>query len=236
MKKQYFLIVDVETCLDGVSIFDFGAIIVDRLGNQYEKISVLIDEHQNKPLFHDKTAVSENIFSANNLKMRHEKYNEMLCTGDRMLASINAINKWLDKAIAKYNVNLTLTAYNLAFDMGKCNANGINLAQFTNNFCLWQAAIGNFTTRKSYKTFCLNNHYFSNRTQKTGSITIKTNAEIMTHFLTGEYIYEPHTAIEDIILCEIPILTHVLKCKKWRDNITPFNYRNYQLKNNFIAI
>ena len=231
-KKQFFAIVDTETTI-GNNVADFGFAIFDRNGNQYEHCAVLVADFRNEQLFHDPKLVDSSLWARNNLETRNQNYQKMLDEGTRTLASVSAINRFLDKTLAKYGNTISLTAYNLPFDADKCNNSKINLAQFTNRFCLWQLACGHFASTRKYKQFVLDNHYFGKRTEKTASITYKTNAEVMSEFVTGVRAVEPHTAYEDIINHEAHILTAIVNKKNWREKITPYNFREYQLKDNF---
>lgn len=229
-KKQYYAIIDTETTMQN-TVADLGIIICDRQGKIYNSCAVLIKDHYGKfELFHDKNA--NDIWGYGGLQKRNEAYVNMLNSGSRMLASVNAINNWVQQAIGKYNPELT--AYNLAFDKDKCNKTGIDLSGFSNSFCLWQAAIGNICNKKQYKQFALENHGFTNRTEF-GNMSIRTNAEMVCGFVTGNLIDEPHMAIEDARDFELPILVEILKKKNWRDNITPFNWREWSVKNHFSA-
>lgn len=221
-KKQYFLIVDTETSITD-KVADFGAIICDSKGTIYNQCAVLINTVFGvDSLFFDRNA--SGIWSQNSVNRRMDNYNAMLNTGTRMLASVNAVNRWLEKAKAKYNP--TLTAYNIAFDMGKCRNTSIDLDMFENRFCLWGAAIGNICNTKAYKQFVLDNHLFNNRTAK-GNMCFSTTAESVTGFLTGTLTDEPHTSIEDIIGYEMPTLVHILKKRGWKDKVTAHNWQNF---------
>jgi hypothetical protein len=161
---------------------------------------------------------------------RKEKYVGMLNGGSRMLASITAVNRWLEKACGKYDPELT--AYNLAFDASKCKNTGIDLNMFSRRFCLWQASVGNICGTKAFKQFALANHAFNNATQH-GNMTFKTNAEIVAGFLNGQFVEEPHTAIEDAIQFEVPILSHIVNKSKWREKITPYDWNKFQVRDHF---
>lgn len=232
-KRQYFMIVDCETTIND-HVADYGAVIFDKKGNQYESCAVLVHDFKNEDLFHDAKLVDNSLWAKNNLENRRLNYEKMLIEGSRHYASVNAINKFLDKVKNKYD-NIAVTAYNLPFDLSKCNNSGINLKQFTNTFCLWQLACGHFANSKAYKNFVLQNHHFGNVTEKTQSLTYKTNAEVMSEFLTGVKAKEPHTAYEDIIHHEAHILKAIVNRKEWRNKIKPYNYREYQLKDNFMV-
>lgn len=224
-KKQFFAILDTETTIEN-TVADFAIIIVDRKGIIHNQCAVMVKDHYGKfELFHDKAA--NDIWGYAGLERRKAAYVEMLNSGKRMLASINAINKWIEQAIGKYNPELT--AYNLAFDVDKCQKTGINLDGFKSKFCLWQAAVGNICNTKMYKQFVLDNHGFNNRTDY-GNMTAKTNAEMVAGFINGGFKEEPHTALEDARDFELPILVEILKKNKWREKITPYNWRAFQVK------
>lgn len=229
-KKQFFAILDTETTIEN-TVADFAIVICDREGRVYNQCAVLVAGHySNFELFHDKNA--NDIWGYGGLEKRKAAYIEMLESGKRMLASVNAINKWIAHAVGKYNPQLT--AYNLAFDKDKCEKTGIDLSAFTNSFCLWQAAVGNICGTKQFKQFVLENHAFNNVTQF-GNMTLKTNAEIVCGFINGEFKEEPHTALEDARDFELPILREIVKKKNWKEKITPYNWRNFQVKDNFAA-
>lgn len=229
-KKQWFAIIDTETTMEN-TVADLGIIICDRQGNIAKSLAILVNGHYGTfELFHDKAA--NDIWGYAGLRKREQAYINMLDSGSRMLASVNAINKWINQAIGAYNP--TLTAYNLAFDLDKCEKTGIDLTGFANKFCLWQAAVGNICNTKKYREFVLQNHGF-NKPTEFGNMTMKTNAEMVCGFVNGEFKTEPHTAIEDARDFELPILVEILKKKKWQDKITPYNWRDYQVKDLFTA-
>ncbi len=232
-KKQFFLIADTETTIDN-TVADFGAVICDLQGNIHKEMAVLIKgEFDAKSLFYDVKSRDE-IWTKRGLEKRMANYVGMLNSGQRMLASANAVNRWLDQAINQYSP--ALTAYNLAFDLDKCQNTGIDLSRFTDRFCLWQLSIGHFGNTKAYKKFVLNNHLFNSPTELR-NMTYKTNAEVMASFIAGELLpAEPHTALEDAKFYELPILKAIVKRKKWRDKIKPYNWRDFQVRDNFDAI
>lgn len=231
--KQFYLLADTETTINQ-HVSDFGAAVFDKQGNIFEHCAVLVNDFKHEPLFHDKNS-SHELWNLRGLANRTKRNQDMLESGERSMASVNAINRWLERVHAKYG-NIAMTAYNLPFDVDKMNKSNINAAMFTNRFCLWQLAIGHFAGSKKYRQFVLDNHYFTNKSQKVGAITMLTNAEVMSEFLTGVKAAEPHTAYEDIINHEAHILHAIVNKKNWRDKETPYSYRDFQLKANFIAI
>jgi hypothetical protein len=229
-KKQFYCILDTETTIDN-TVADIGTIICDKQGNIHKEMAVLIKgEFDAKSLFYDVNSKDE-IWTKRGLERRTQNYVNMLNNGQRMLASINAVNRWIDQAINQYNP--TLTAYNMAFDLDKCQNTGIDLNGFTDRFCLWQAANGHFADSNEYKRFVLQNHLFNSPTDK-GNMTYKTNAEVMASFISGEMLPpEPHTALEDAKFYELPILKAIVKRSKWREKIKAYSWNDRQVKNHF---
>jgi hypothetical protein len=229
-KKQFFAILDTETTIND-TVADFAIVIVDREGKIYNQCAVLIAGHYDTmSLFYDKNATG--LWSKDYAHKKRDNYEKMITDGTRMLASVNAINKWINQAIGKYNPSLT--AYNLAFDLSKCANTGIDLSGFNQKFCLWQAAVGNICNKKAFKQFALDNHQFNNATSK-GNMTFKTNAEIVCGFINNNIIDEPHTALEDARDFELPILTHIIKKRNWQDNIKPYAWQDFQVKDHYTA-
>lgn len=236
-KKQYCLIVDCETTQDNL-VADFAAVIADRKGNIHAQCAVLTNEiytdSKNHPLFF--TSDTTGIWSKLGQDSRYKQYARMLESGSRMIASIGAINRWLDKAKAGYDPYLT--AYNLPFDLDKCEKTGIDLTPFHRRFCLWAAAYTKWGKSKKFKEFILSAHAFNTPTEL-GNMTYKTNAEIMARFVLNNNTLpdEPHTALEDIIGYELPIFTKLARTEKMVDlcNSVAYDWRQVQVKDHFKA-
>lgn len=229
-KRQYWAVLDSETTVKD-TIADLAIVICDREGRIYNQCAVLVAGHYGThELFHDKNA--NDIWGYQGLIKRQDAYKKMLDDGHRTLASVNAINKWINQAIGKYNPELT--AYNLAFDKDKCKKTGIDLSGFTQSFCLWGASVGNICNTKNFRKFVLENHAFNNVTINR-NMTLQTNAEIVAGFVKGNYQKEEHTALSDVVDFEIPILCNILKKRGWREKITPYVWKNHQVKDYFVS-
>jgi hypothetical protein len=211
MKKQYFMLVDTETTQDQL-VADFSAVICDRKGKIYSSCAVLVDgiftDSENHPLFFDSTAPAETLWSRETADKRYSVYNEMVKNGSRMVASVAGINSWILKAVNQYNP--TLTAYNLPFDLGKCLNTGIDFSSINGKFCLMAVAQNLAIKDRQFLQFCLDNHFFGNRT-KFGNMVFQMKAETLGNYINGTLDHEPHTALEDVIYWEIPILKWVFK-------------------------
>ena len=239
MKKAYFLTIDTETTQDNL-VADFGATITDKKGNIVSQIAVLVDgiftDYENHPLFF--TSDKTGLWARRGLDKRYAAYNKKIESGDRMVASVAAINRWLTKARLTYP-NIILTAYNLPFDLNKCENTAIDLSIFEQRFCLWGAAYNQWAHSKKYKNFALSVHAFNAPTLH-GNMSYKTNAETMARFVLNNPTMpdEPHQSIEDVIGYELPILNKLLKSRssKWLlANKPNYNWRDCQVKKNFTS-
>lgn len=236
-KKQHLLLADTETAQNG-KVADFGAVVVDLKGNIVNSCSVMVHgvydnpENSDNLLFHLRG--SDGIFNPDRLAWRYENYNNMLENGSRSLASVGAINRWLTRVNVAYNP--VLTAYNLNFDLGKCDNTGIDLGQFKRSFCLMYACQQLYGNKRKYRQFILDNHFFNKPTLK-GNMTYQTKADTMAKYLLGaNYPDEPHTAYEDCVGYELPLLVDVVKKKslKWcLNDVKAGNWERFIVKNNF---
>lgn len=233
-KKKYFLVVDTETTMTD-RVADFGAVLCDKQGNIVSKCGALVrdffmdrDKHV---LFHN-TSIDP-LWGKANLEKRYQDYENMLASGKRMLASVAAINKWLQTAL-RYDP--TWTAYNKAFDRDKLTKSGIDMSIFNSEFCLWQAAAARWANTKPYKNFVLEHGFVKPRT-KTGKQTYTTNADVMARFILDDpnMTEEPHTALEDAEFYELPILKALVNSTspKAYMNPPPVSWQRYQIKDHF---
>lgn len=217
-RRTYYIVIDSETS-NKRRVVDFAAVICDRKGTIYNQCAILIGEvFHNEELFN---GGSTGFFAAKNLEGRKENYLNMVENGQRLLGTVPAINRWLSLANKTYSP--IATAYNWIFDEKVCENTGIDISIFDSNFCLWRESAHTFARTKKYLRFCLEHRYL------TPKMNFLTNAEVMAHYLVGNDIPEPHTALEDILDYEIPVLVKWLKQKKGIKNI-PYSWRNYQLK------
>ena len=234
-KKETVLLYDTETDIHG-NVLDFGAVVVDLQGNILHECSVLTrgfyDNPVEYPLFHLRGL--EGIFNPDRLQSRYANYENMLEDGRRAMISVSGINRWLCRVNATYNP--VLTAYNLAFDIDKCSNTGIDVEQFKRSFCLMYACQQLYGNKRKYRQFILENHFF-NKPTKLGNMTYQTKADTMAKFLLGsDYPDEPHTAYEDTVGYELPLLVDVIKKRslKWcLNDVKAGSWNRFIVKDNF---
>lgn len=232
-RKKHFLIVDTETTQTGM-VADLGIVVCDKQGNIQCEYGLMVGEifcnRETHPLFHV-FGDANDVFSKASLPSRYAAYDRMIKDGRRMVATVPAINSLLAKIAVRYNP--VLTAYNLAFDTGKCANTGIDLTMFDRRFCLWHAAAQKWGSRRDFLAFVLENGYFGNRT-KAGHVGVQTKADVMAKYLLGSGLAdEPHTALEDARDYERPILAALVKNTPVSEymNPVPYDYRNFAARN-----
>lgn len=233
--RKYFLIVDTETTQTD-KVADFGAVVCNRKGEIVNQAACLVGEfyndRENHPLFH--YSGDDPLWGRARLPLRYAAYDSMVSNGLRGVYSVAGINRWLARVNAEYKP--VLTAYNLAFDKGKARNSGIDLDQFSQSFCLWHSAAQKWSHTKAYRQFIIDGHWFKNRT-KHGNMSYPTNAEIMAAFVTNnpDMPSEPHTALEDAVDYELPILKRLVETTSPKEYMNPigYNWRSYQVKDWF---
>jgi len=202
--RHYYLIVDTETTKRN-TVADFGAVVMTKQGRIVEQFGAMVHGHFGKlPLFSDPSADPAAFWSEQSAQRRAKNYDDMLESGERSISSVGLINQWLAGINARYNP--ALTAYNLAFDLGKCRNTHINLGIFSTRFCLMKAAKRKIGTLAEYHEFCNANGFLTAKLRKP-SMT----ADTMAKFIFGLSLAdEPHTALEDARDYEAPILSKIL--------------------------
>ena len=203
--KHFYLIVDTETTTKQ-TVADFGAVIVTKQGEIVERFGAMVLGHFGKlPLFSDPSAEDSELWSEQSAKRREKDYYSMLDTGERSIASPALINQWLVRVNAQYSP--VVTAYNLAFDLGKCRNTKISLGIFAQSFCLMKAAKREIGQLAEYHNFCFENDFLTAKLRRP-SMT----ADTMAKFILGLDLQdEPHTALEDAQFYEAPILHKILQ-------------------------
>lgn len=203
--RHYYLIVDTETTKKQ-TVADFGAVVMTKQGQIVEQFGAMVNGHFGKmPLFSDPSADPDAFWSEQSAHRRAKNYDDMLESGERSISSVGLINQWLAGVNARYNP--ALTAYNIAFDLGKCRNTRINLGIFNSRFCLMRAAKRKIGVLAEYHEFC----------QDRGLLTAKgrkpqMTADAMAKFILGDSLEdEPHTALEDARDYEAAILTYILR-------------------------
>jgi len=204
MNKHYYLIVDTETTKKQ-TVADFGAVVVDRQGAIVDQFGAMVLGHFGKlPLFSDPSADPDAFWSEQSAHRRAKNYDAMLESGERSISSPALINQWLAGINARYAP--ILTAYNIAFDFGKCRNTRINLGIFNSRFCLMKTAKRKIGVLADYQQFCYDNNLLTKKLRKP-----QMTADAMAKYICPEMPDEPHTALEDARDYEALILAYILR-------------------------
>jgi hypothetical protein len=198
MKKHYYLIVDCETTGDQ-RVADFGAVVVDRKNNIVASLGVLVDGIFGSVDFH---------WALGNPKLTEAKYRKLLASGQRAVASVAFINRWLSEVARTFDP--VLTAYNIGFDWGKCRNTDIDLGIFSQRFDLMMAARTVIVPTDEYKAVCYQNNWL------TDGGKLSSKADHVARFLDSTLPEEPHTALEDARDYESVILNAIIHDPKSR--------------------
>lgn len=196
MKKQYFLILDVETAnsTDDPLVYDLGFVVADRQGNIYEAESLVIAD-----IFVDEADLMETAYY-------HEKlprYRADLKNGTRTMTTLAHAKFMISDLMKKYDIN-TVCAYNASFDSRALNVTSryVTKSKYryflpygTEIHCIWHMACQVICTQKNYRKFCEQNGFIS------ASGNLQTSAEVVYRYMTKDTDFdESHTGLEDVLI------------------------------------
>lgn len=209
MKKQYFLMVDVETANDTTDslVYDLGFAVTDRQGNIYETQSLIISE-----IFYGESDLMQSAYYAKKIPMYLQGIKDK---------KFQVVNFYTARVIVlalmkKYNIK-TVMAYNANFDMSALNTTQRFLTKSKYRFffpygtkfqCVWSMACQVLYTQTRFVKFANDNGYMS----KAGNL--QTSAEIGYRYLTGNDTFEEdHTGLSDVLI-EVQIMAKCISQKK----------------------
>jgi hypothetical protein len=216
MKKanKYFLLLDCESTQPCEAnnrqshVFDFAYLLIRKSDFAIiEQGAYILRDFCNEPLFYS-SSDKNGIWSKKALPDRTEKYRQMLRTGQRELITVPQLNAVL--MMINCNYSPVLMAYNLSFDYSLGLNSGLVLRFFKEKQCLMKMAIQIYLKRRGYWVFCLRNNLLSEKN------FLRFSAQAIGGYL-GIQGNEPHTALEDLLEWEYPILCNVLRQHKKHD-------------------
>lgn len=196
MKKQYFLILDVETAnsTDDPLVYDLGFVVADRQGNIYEAESLVIAD-----IFVDEADLMETAYY-------HEKlprYYADLKNGTRTMTTLAHAKYIIRDLMEKYDIN-TVCAYNASFDNRALNVTSRYVTKSKYRYflpyeteinCIWHMACQVICTQKGFRKFCEQNGFIS------ASGNLQTSAEVVYRYMTKDTDFdESHTGLEDVLI------------------------------------
>ena len=225
-KKEYFLIIDTETCntVEQPIPYDIGYVITDRKGNIVVSHSFVVAE-----VFCDMSDVMEAAFYAKKIPM----YRKDIRNGKRELRSLWTIRKTMLDEIKQYNIT-KVCAYNMGFDKRALN----NLIRYVTKsyrrywfpynmeyICIWNMCCNSILNRPSYIKFAIENDLISE------SNNIFTSAECAYRYYTKDIDFiESHTGLEDVLI-ELELMLYCFnQHKPLETEIKPSCWRIVQKK------
>ena len=200
MKKQYFLVVDVETAnsTNDALVYDLGVAVTDRQGNIYETASFIIAD-----IFMDEAELMTSAYYAEKIP----QYYAGIRAHDFKVTSFYNARKAVLELMEKYGID-TVAAYNANFDRSALNTTQrwLSKSKFryffpyeTKVYCIWHMACQVICTQKRYAKFCQENDFVS------PSGNMKTSAEAVYAYMTKDSNFdESHTGLADVLIeCQI---------------------------------
>lgn len=211
VKKTFFAILATEATIEN-TVADFSIVICDREGRIHNQCAILIAGHYDDlELFCDERL--HGTLKAASLEERRAKYNEMIDVGIRMVTSVNAVNRWINQVINKYDP--ILTAYGLDVDAARCKNTGVDVSGFSERFCLRNVVIDNICNTEKYIKFSVENNLVGKPVECI-DVNSESAKENIYWFVSGRRKVMSHTALEDARDFEIPILSSILKKRDWK--------------------
>lgn len=208
-KKNYYLVLDTETCntIEQPLPYDIGWVICDRKGNIYERRSFVVAE-----VFCDMKDVMVSAYYAKKIP----QYWDDLKSGKRTLTGMWKIRKAMVEDMKAYKVK-AVGAYNMGFDKRALN----NLIRYvskswlrwwfpfgTRFFCIWNMACNAILNRTTYIKFAEENGFISDKDN------LLTSAECAYRYITKSIDFiESHTGLEDVEI-EVAIMAECYKQHK----------------------
>ena len=225
-KKEYFLVVDVETanfCNDALC-YDVGFVVADRKGNIYASESLIVSD-----IFYKEVELMKSAYYAAKIP----QYDEGIKRKAFKVVSFYEARKILLETMKEWNIEI-VCAYNASFDYNALNRTERWLTKSkyryffpygTKIYDIWHMACQVICTQKGYDKFCLENNFVSPKGN------IKTSAEVVYAYIKKDKDFiEAHTGLEDVLI-ETQIMAHCFRQhKKMNKNINRLCWRIPQMK------
>ena len=212
MKKQYFLVIDVETAnfCEDVLCYDVSFAIADRKGNIYHSESFVVSD-----IFFRETELMQSAYYAQKIP----QYFEGIKNKAFRVVNFYTARKRILETMREWNVT-AVCAYNASFDYNALNRTERWLSKSkyryffpygTKVYDIWHMACQVIYTQKGYNKFCLDNNFVSAK----GNIL--TNAQTVYAYMTKDADFaEAHTGLEDVFI-EAQIMAHCFRQHKKMD-------------------
>lgn len=199
-KKKYYAILEtVATNRDMVA--DIAIIICDGQGRVFNRVAVVVKECYGDFLSQNDLAQAD-----------FYDYAGKLNSGERVLASVVAVNHWIRQAFAKYNPELI--SWDLFLHLNRCAKTGIELSVFEQKICLFAVAQKIlFSSTKFLKFSDLNGCAFD--LKASGDCSGVELMTVLKFFSEKEGEIEV-AALEKARDAVMPVLCSLVRSKRWR--------------------
>lgn len=210
-KKTFFAILATEATIEN-TVADLGIVICDREGRIHNQCAILIAGHYDGLELLCDENLRGNLRAAY-LERRRANYEEMIDVGMRIVTSVDAVNRWINQVINKYDP--ILIAHGLDINVIRCQNTGIDVSNFSERFCFRDVINANVCNTEKYSRFVIENNLVDNSGKKLG-IDFEGTIENIYRFVSGRRKVKSRTALEDARDFEIPILLYIVKKRDWK--------------------
>lgn len=201
-RKHYYLIVDVETTnsLDDPLVYDIGGVVTDKSGEIYHRFSFIIED-----IFIHEKELMNTAYYANKIPEYHEKIRK----GEQEIVNFYTARMYILNLMKEYNIH-DVAAYNAHFDRTALNKTQRWLTKSkyryffpknTNFICIWNMACQTICQRITYKRFCEQYNFTSNRKGQPNAKNYSTSAETVYRYLIIQPDFEEqHKGLDDVLI------------------------------------
>ena len=195
-RKNYYMVLDTETAndFDDPIVYDIGASIIDKKGNVYETVSLII---------YDVFFEMEDLMKSAYYYDKRDMYLDEIRQGKHKIVRYSTAKKIINDLARKYNIK-AIIAHNAPFDYRSTTRTQRYLTKSESRYFLpygvelWDTlkmAQDTIGKTKSYNNWCVANGYI----KKNG--TPRFTAEILYKYISGddEFI-ESHTGLADTLI------------------------------------
>ena len=208
-RKNYYMVLDTETAndFDDPIVYDIGASIIDKKGNVYETVSLII---------YDVFFEMEDLMKSAYYYDKRDMYLEEINKGLHKIVRYSTAKAIINALARKWNIK-AIIAHNAPFDYRSTTRTQRYLTKSESRYFLpygvelWDTlkmARDTIGKTKSYRQWCIDNDY----TTKNGQP--RFTAEILYRYLSGEEDFiESHTGLADTLI-EKDIFAYCLRYHK----------------------
>jgi len=199
---NHILVLDVETAnsLEQPFVYDIGGVITDKQGRIYERFSFVI-----RDVFVYERDLMQTAYYANKIP----DYVKDIHAGKRIMVDFQQARRYILNLMKEYNVR-DVAAYNAHFDRNALNTTLRWLTKSkiryffpynTNFMCIWNMACQTICQRKTYKSFCEQHQYTSNRKGEPNAKNYSTSAEtVYKYLILSPQFEEEHKGLDDVLI------------------------------------